>query len=184
MKQLTDQQFINRVCQHLDTSIEQLPLSVRQKLESGRTQALGQLSTADTDPSDLLCNEVVQTLEKDSTVPREIENRLDKIRAQAMAKLEEKHAARELPLADRFQVWLKSFLGVDNLTVPVSMFATACLLVTVVSTFDISRLGDNPEQQLVLPLDVELTSIASAEDIELYENLEFYEWLAENALVN
>ena len=184
MSNLSEQEFVNRFCQLLYSSIEGLPQSVLENLETARFQALNQASTAASKSPEALNKEVVNTLEKETTVPREIENKLDLIRAQAMAKLEEKNAARELPLTDRVQAWLKSTLGVDNLTVPASVFATACLMLTVASTFDISSLRDDPERQLALPLETELTLIASAEDIELYENLEFYEWLTDNALVN
>jgi hypothetical protein len=50
-------------------------------------------------------------------------------------------------------------------------------MVTVVSLFYVSSRPAG-----ILSLEEEISLIASAEDIELYENLDFYLWLDENGI--
>ena len=59
------------------------------------------------------------------------------------------------------------------------MVATACVLVTVVSLVYV-----NGNSSGNLSLDDELVLVASADDLELYENLDFYLWLDENGFAN
>ena len=63
--------------------------------------------------------------------------------------------------------------------VTASMVATACVLVTVVSLVYV-----NGNSSGNLSLDDELVLVASADDLELYENLDFYLWLDENGFAN
>jgi len=55
------------------------------------------------------------------------------------------------------------------------MLATTCVMVTAISIFYV-----NSRPAGTLTLEEEISLVATAEDIELYENLEFYLWLAEN----
>ena len=68
---------------------------------------------------------------------------------------------------------------VDRFSIPVRVFATTCVIVTVVSLLTVF-----PDSATPLSLDEEISLIASADDLELYENLDFYMWLAENGLPN
>jgi len=58
---------------------------------------------------------------------------------------------------------------------PAGGLVTACLLVTVVVL-------QWPDSARISPVDSDILLFASADEIELYENLEFYLWLAENGM--
>jgi hypothetical protein len=55
------------------------------------------------------------------------------------------------------------------------MLATACVVVTAISIFYVDSRPAG-----TVTLNEEIGLVATAEDIELYDNLEFYLWLAEN----
>ena len=76
-------------------------------------------------------------------------------------------------LTGRLAEWASGW----RLSLPVGAMATACVMVTAITLF--YGIGDtgNP-----VPVEEEIRLFASAEDMELYENLEFYLWLAENGL--
>jgi hypothetical protein len=58
------------------------------------------------------------------------------------------------------------------------MAATACVIITVAVLFyNAPAPTDSP------PLDPNIGLIASADELELYENLDFYVWLAENEVL-
>ena len=67
----------------------------------------------------------------------------------------------------------------NSFSLPVGMIATACLTVTVVTLFYTSS---NPGSEF--SVDDELLLIASADELELYENLDFYLWLEETGFEN
>jgi len=66
-----------------------------------------------------------------------------------------------------------------QMALPAKMLATACLTVTIVSLF---YTASRPAG--TLPLEEEIALIASADDYELVENLDFYLWLADNGIPN
>ncbi|MFM1895061.1 MAG: hypothetical protein RLZZ385_135 [Pseudomonadota bacterium] len=78
---------------------------------------------------------------------------------------------------DGFLQQLLRWLDGHRLAVPAGAFATACIMVTAVSLFYAGNEGNPP-----VSLEDEIRLFASAEDVELYENLDFYLWLAENGL--
>ena len=74
---------------------------------------------------------------------------------------------------------LATRINLPRLSVPVSAFATACVLVTVATLF-----FQFPEQPTGELAEADILLFASSDEIELYDNLEFYLWLAENGLPN
>jgi len=118
---------------------------------------------------------VSRELNKNAAAPPEIEARLDQIRHRAIAKFEQIESQKKKSSSSALSSWLKSKFDSFNLLASAGMLATACVLITAISIFYVNT---RPAGSLT-PED-EISIVASAEDIELYENLEFYLWLAEN----
>lgn len=172
---ITDDKLTELIRQRLDRSALELDGEIVARLDAIRTQAM-QRPVADTDSVDeeLLVDTVLTGLEE-QPVPDFVSSRLDAMRAQAVDKYT---APMAKPAKPQLQTWLQNWLG-EKFALSASMVATACVLVTVVSLVYV-REGSEGN----LTLDDELTLIASAEDLELYENLDFYLWLDENGFAN
>ncbi len=94
-----------------------------------------------------------------------------------MARMQLPDAAAKNSLLSRIQQLFQSVFETNRAMT--SMAATACVMVTVVSFFYVSSRPTG-----ILSLEEEIGLIASADDIELYENLDFYLWLEENGMPN
>lgn len=172
---ISDDNLTELICQHLDRSTQDLDAEVVARLDALRMQAMERTAT-DTDSVDeaLLVDAVLTGLEE-QPLPGSVSSRLDAMRAQAV----DRYTAPEAkPTKPQIQTWLQTWFG-EKLALSASMVATACVLVTVVSLVYV-REGSEGN----LTLNDELTLVASAEDLELYENLDFYLWLDENGFAN
>lgn len=179
MNKLEENRFVQEICQRLDASIEHLDPSISARLDSSRQDALqSKLQSIDKE-ADSLAQKVRRELNDNTGVSAEIEARLDQIRQQAIARLDTAELRGAPSLVAQIRDWFESRFSTFSLpvpgTVPRTMLATACVLVTVVSIFYV-----NFRPTGSLSLEEEISLVASAEDIELYENLDFYLWLAEN----
>ncbi len=177
MSKMTDDQFIDEIRQRLDKSIAQLQPSVTQRLQDMRRQAMDPERVSNSDPQQELLLNVQQKLDDSEALAPEIEARLDQIRQQAVTQLKSSATPVNDSLLNRVQELVEPLFANHKLAMPASVFATACVMVTVVSLFYVSSRPPGS-----LPLEDEISLIASADDIELYENLEFYLWLAENGV--
>lgn len=187
MNRMTENEFLSAIRLHLDKSIAQLDADIARRLDSMREQALDPaekvvvdlVKLQDSHASDKLVQTIRTNLEQSASVPAEIEARLDDIRRRAMAKLElsrEKSPRSPVSaLLQQFGALLDSF----KMPMPARLVATACVMVTAVSLFYVALRPPGS-----LSFEEEISLIASADDIELYENLEFYLWLAETELPN
>lgn len=174
MNRLDEKILIAEICSRLDASVAGLEPAIIARLENMRHTALDtDRSTSMLDIDANLALHVSQTLDSDSDISPMISARLDDARRNAIAQMSSRQG--EPSYRERLAALLNSFL----LARPASMFATACVLVTVVSLFYVTS---RPAGSL--PLEDEIGLIASAEDFELYENLDFYLWLAENGSLN
>lgn len=175
MNKLNEDVFVATICDHLDRSIVQLDSSIVERLDSARSQAFSATSdivNRQASDDELLVDSVLTTLEEQADLPAGVEQRLNRIRGEALSRMRE-NAASPSPFAV-FSNWLQDVFG-DNLSLSASMIGTACLVVTVATLFN------SPSDQLDdFGLDDELALVASADDLELYENLDFYLWLEEN----
>ena len=173
MNKLNDVEFALEVCRQLDTSLAFLPPAINRGLDNSRQAAL--LAAA---PLKILSNDDLLQSEKldlSSFLPAEIEDRLDQIRHRAVARFEELQEQKQVSTGFALAAWIRTQFAAFNFSASAGMLATACVLVTAISIFYAnSRPGDT------LTLEAEIGLVASADDIELYENLEFYLWLAEN----
>lgn len=170
-----EERFLLRVAAELDASLETLTTQELARLDAIRR---GALQTADV-PAVLpprATSEQAKSLLADSAaqIPEEIRQQLDGIRARAMLKA---RAAQRESLATSLGQWLRL---PRQFAVPAGAFASVSVLITTLALFTPS---DTPE---VLPvaLSEDGMLIASAEELELYQNLEFYQWLVDNGLQN
>lgn len=155
MNNLDEKILVQDICRHLDASIARLPQPIQQSLDESRQVALLQNTH--------------------STLTPDIEARLDQIRHRAVAKFEQQQG--KTMQSNRFSLsnWVTGQLDAFNFPLSRGMLATACVMITAISIFYV-----NSRPAGTLTLEEELGLIATAEDIELYENLDFYLWLAEN----
>ncbi|MCB1649766.1 MAG: DUF3619 family protein [Pseudomonadales bacterium] len=160
-----EERFLLRVAAVLDTSVQSLPPALIDDLDRARHAAmLGQQDVNHHEPGQ---QAIVQTLEDSAgQLPAGIHARLDSIRAKAMQRARETSGRPG---------WQERFSG---LALPASAFASVCVLVVALAVFR------QPEPQELMPVLVadDALLLASEVELELYENLEFYQWLADNGL--
>jgi len=176
MNKLDEEQFLQEIRSRLDRSISDLDPSLSSRLDQIRGQALITPQHSVSIDDEPLVDSVLNTLEDNEALPPPIEQRLDQIRNNAVARMGSENSQPTQSIFARMRDTIKDRLR-PGFPVPASMFATACVMVTAVSLFYVSSRPAG-----TLSLEEELTLIASADDIELYENLDFYLWLAENGI--
>jgi DNA anti-recombination protein RmuC len=165
MIQRSDEEFIAAVSRMLDRSLEQLDPAIQQRLDSARQQAQSQDSLADSLP-----HAAHQSLDRQSEISPEVEARLDQIRQRALDRMPRPAENRQ---RRSLVEMISEGLQLRAWQLSAGMLATSFVLVTAISLLPY---GNNTE----LSLDQELALLATEDDIELYENLDFYLWLAEN----
>lgn len=175
MNKLDESILVQEICKHLDLSIAQLPESAAQQLHASREAAIAQLAQPSLADEDSLAKLLSRELNENNQVSEEIDARLNLIRQNAVARFEKQQAAANDGGAFSALAWLRSQRDAFSFPAAAGMLATACVLLTVVSLFFV-----NSRPAGTLTLEEEIGLVATAEDIELYENLEFYLWLAEN----
>jgi hypothetical protein len=179
----SDDEFVQHIKARLQADAEPLAASLQQRLDELRHQAMqpastrGQANRAEEQPTATL----QKALRDAEQLPTELQQRLDRSREQALARA-------KIRQADRASSWWRRLLGqADQTSRSASSafgnayggLATVCLTLTVAAALWFS--AADPEQ---LPLAQGDGLLASADELELYENLDFYLWLEENELVN
>jgi hypothetical protein len=167
-----EERFVLRVAAELDTSLGSLTIAQSARLDAARCRALERVivqGAADSDGHPALARTLSDSAEQ---IPSDVRRRLDGIRAQAMLKARDAQRAES-----RDRPWWRL---PREFAVPAGAFASVCMLVTTLALY---TPGDVPE---VLPvaLSEDGLLITSADELELYQNLEFYQWLADNGLQN
>lgn len=170
MKQADDNELILRIRAMLDAGVSELESGIDQRLQRMRHQALARY------PAEVAMDDAQRLrLQLDAglqDLPAPITHRLDQIRQQALQRRRRQSLLGSLP--ER----LLEFLNF-RFAVPAGAFATAVVLVTGLSLF---YRGPGPGEPFAV--DEEIVLLASADDFELYENLDFYLWLADNGMPN
>ncbi|MES3007720.1 MAG: DUF3619 family protein [Pseudomonadota bacterium] len=174
----SDERFVRRVAAMLDSSVETLPPHIEARLDSMRSTALTRVSEHAVFVQS--AESILSGEEHVDGLPIAVRERLDGIRAQALQRAALTLEARSSSTGSRLAVspqWAARLFG-PGLKVPAGAFASVCVLVTTLAVFTVRDAED------VIPpaMSEEGLVLASAEEIELYENLEFYQWLAENGL--
>ncbi len=175
MSSMNDDKLIDQVRLALDASIADLDPDITARLDQLRHQAVAAAEEVQLDAQQV--TRMRQALDDSLQLDAATTARLNQIRQQALEHADSRKFSLDWATSgiSRLATWLESY----RLAVPASVFASACLIVTVVAlTYNSST------QPGTAPIDEELLLVASADDIELYENLDFYLWLAENGLPN
>lgn len=159
--------FLGTAKQTLDGSLAYLPTDIEARLNSARLVAMEQARAPGSGYS-AAEHGLADALESGQTqLPESVRLRLDAIRGAAMQRANE---ATQASTGWRMRWTARGF------AVPASAFASICVLVT---TLAILNLPAPPETMPLVVVENSLV-LASAEEIELYENLEFYQWLVDN----
>lgn len=181
MNTFNEDRFVQVICSHLDASIEHLDPALEARLHLMRKAALSpqSVAVAKDHASTIMVHTVRDSLQRNPPLPADITAQLDSARKLAVAKMQQRNSNVFRVLQSRIRYGISSLLDMSQLARPANMLATACVLVTVVS---LSYVSLRPAGSV--SLDDEIVLIASAEDFELVENLDFYLWLAENGIPN
>ncbi len=179
MNKLEETVLVQEICRQLNASIEHLHPSIHHRLDNARQAALLKQPRLAQQNVDGLAQLVSRELDDNATVPAEIEARLDQIRHKAIARFEKLETRSKQSKGANLLGWFKFQFDSFNLAASAGMLASACVLITAISIFYV-----NSRPTGTFTLEEEIGLVASAEDIELYENLEFYLWLAENESLN
>jgi hypothetical protein len=172
MKNLNDIEFTEAVTQRLDGYAESIDDDILTKLNAARASAL-LMRQQELEAQHRQLSKIREKLIESEVLPAAIESKLHKIRVQAVAKA----ATRRHPLHS-FVSGVTSRLFGSGFGISHGL-VTACLTIAVVGLFYSVRVGDgvnNNTEDMVI--------IASSEELELYENLDFYLWLADNEFLN
>ena len=175
MNKLDEEVLVQKVCGHLDARIAHLPQPVEQFLTESRQAALLQNAYLGSHDAAGLAQAVSKELDENSALAPDIEARLDQIRHNAVARFEQLQEEATETSGFSLSAWIKTQVDSFNFSASAGMLATACVMVTALSIFYV-----NSRPTGTLTLEEEIGLVATAEDIELYENLEFYLWLSEN----
>ena len=174
-----DDKLIRDIQHYLDKSIEGLPDNVLEQLHRARQMAVARAQSSDASNYSEECIALAARTSLDDTADTldpAIKRRLDAIRSQAVERLKATESDRQ---AQKPSLWQKcqQLLHSHEFGFQAGGLVTACVLVTVVALQLLL-----PESGTVSPADSDILLFASADEIELYENLEFYLWLAENGI--
>lgn len=165
--------FLAKVVQTLDSSLEHLPAGLESRLGSARQAALAQGPRPKSEDSAATNGFAWVRESSEQQIPESVKLRLDGIRAEAMRKALVESNAKPQDRGWRWTRWAP-----QGFAVPASAFASISMLVTTLAIFNPSE----PLETMPLVAAEDSLVLASEEEIELYENLEFYQWLADNGL--
>lgn len=176
----SDKQFIKAVRDRLEQSLLNLSPELDSRLNQMRADALHSefSKIQNKEATAMLADASGSLMDDPQVIGSEIEEKLNLIRKQAIAQLEGNSATREA-LLPRLSARFVQLISIITSALPKPAFATACVLLSAVSLFYYIDSGVTD-----IPIDSAQELIASVEDIELYENLDFYLWLAENDFPN
>tara|TARA_B110000858_G_scaffold198483_2_gene265572 strand:- start:20682 stop:21224 length:543 start_codon:yes stop_codon:yes gene_type:complete len=175
MNKLDEKILVQEICRQLDASIAHLPQPIKQFLSESRQAALLQNVHLVPQDTEGLIQPLSGELNDHSTLTPDIEARLDQIRHSAVARFEQQQEKTTQTSHFSLSAWMKTQFDAFDFAASAGMLATACVMVTAISIFYV-----NSRPTGTLTLEEEIGLVATAEDIELYENLDFYLWLAEN----
>jgi hypothetical protein len=164
--------FLKRVVEVLDDSLVREQASLMRRLDSVRHSALLQLG--DTQQVNIAARaDFVPALDESTEqLPEAIRLRLDGIRAQALQRARAAHSQKSRT------TWWQGLWPAKGFALPASAFASISVLVTTLAIFN----GSDTTETMPLLVAENSLVLASEAELELYENLEFYQWLADNGL--
>jgi len=166
---IADQRMLDKAVAVLDDSLEASSPTVMKRLDAARHAAM--LRAWQPMHSE---EGITQTLDQSAQqLPADINERLDAIRQQAIAR---GRSAKN----DTSASWLGGLWPPKGYAIPGSAFAFSCLLVTAITLFP----AQSPQEEMPLVVAENDLVLVPDQELELYENLEFYQWLADAGLPN
>lgn len=169
------EQLLGHIRHTLDQSVAQLDGDTRERLDYMRSEAAMQQ-----------LKEPVNDCEENLLMAARValDDSIEELSPSLLAGLNEARtsALAQVGITDPERgVWrqLTARLKSPLISVPAGAFATACVLVTVTALFN--QITGQRGSEVA---DADVILFASSEEIELYDNLEFYLWLADNGLPN
>jgi hypothetical protein len=182
MSEHDQQRLLAEIRSRLDRSVGKLDPAVVARLDAMRTEALSRpllQAPVDAAVEERLVNAARVSLDDSvNELDPAIAVRLEQSRKAALARASGA-TGESSPVREPLRTWLASLFDPGRLAIPAGAFATVCLLVTV--SLVLFRVPGQPDPEFT---DADVLLFASNEEIELYENLEFYLWLADNGLPN
>jgi hypothetical protein len=171
--------FIARVKARLDQHMLDVAPELGNQLSVIRKQALERQPGEENIDHSLMLDSIANRLDEDFEPAVDIQQRLHRARRMAVARAEERDQRRPWRLV--FPEWLQSAFAISgnliNPSLDRALIAAACLFVTVSA---VMLSGQSPVDPFDAQQDMML--VASADELELYENLDFYLWLEENGI--
>jgi hypothetical protein len=169
-------QLLKHIREALDQSVSAIDADTRFRLDDIRRQALQQQRVSEpvNDSEENLLMAARAGLDDSvADLDPDIVASLDRARKSALEQNDPSESAAG------FRQTLAALFRLPPVTAPVGAFATACVLVTMVGLFYQLPLQGGSDLA-----DADVLLFASGDEIELYGNLEFYLWLADNGLPN
>jgi len=174
MMQTDDKDLLKQIQDSLDSSASNLDKDVLARLDSIREQAIsGAFRKSAAMQTDSMIQAARLSLDDSTTnIDSKILQQLNQIRQHALSGYS---ANKPVGMLQK----LLSMITDSRLLLPTGAFATACIFVIALS---VTYLG--PDSMDSMAIEDELLLLASATELELYENLDFYLWLADNGMPN
>ena len=170
-KLLSEDELVALIREQLNQDLQRIDEQILRQLDSARSLALQTEAVARSSDEETLVQISRETSGGGRELNPDIVQSLDQIRLKALARIPAKREPR--PTANRAGLSLQQFMQ-SYWKLPAGVFASAFVLLTSLSLLDTA----NPPE--TFSGEIELALIASADEIELYENLEFYLWLFDN----
>ena len=174
--------ILDRIRRRLDQSTANLDSHTLERLDEIRARALAresiQESVNDGEESFLAAVRVslddsVAELEPDILFS------LEQSRKEVLAHLVTPTRQARRPTLEKLRCHFLDFVSPIRLAVPAGSLAAICVLAAAVTLF--YRMPDQTGSEIA---DADILLFASSDEIELYDNLDFYLWLADNGLSN
>lgn len=166
----------------LDHSTAALSPTVSRRLDNIRQAALARVSVREAvnEGDEELLVPVRASLDDSlEALSSDITGQLNQLRRSAVARARQAPEPTQYNGFEVFRTFVASLSRRGRLTIPVSAFATACVVLTAAILFD-----SIPGLNRVSPDELDVLLVATSDEIELYENLDFYLWLADNELLD
>ena len=171
-KSREDAAFIAAVRAELDKDLLRIEAQLGDRLDAMRDLSMQQQRRTRSSDEETLVQIARDSLGDSGTLGSEIEHSLDLIRQQALSRLPARDKSG-FAVPSRASRWLQNF-SLQTWRVPAGVVASFFVLTVSLSLFDSDNSVENHGNE------PELSLIASADEIELYENLEFYLWLSDS----
>lgn len=170
-----NERFLSHVVAVLNNSLIELTPREIERLSHAHSAALALIDGEEHRQRPLVERELIDS---STELPLTVRLRLDAIRAASMREAEAQ-LQRDKNRSPSHGRWGRLF---SNYGMPVSAFASVGVLVTAIALFNFrDDMTDSSDPVPLVVIEVPVL-LASEEDLELYENLEFYQWLVESDL--